>query len=96
MDPTSAEADSAVLEEPFDLFDQQDMGAGQGNLFFDVGPAHFLVLFAPPDGPGFDAGWELDLFGGVRREIEAADADLQWFSRGPNRTRFSCASSRLP
>ena len=26
---------------------------------------------------GFDAGWELDLFGGVRREIEAADADLQ-------------------
>jgi len=26
---------------------------------------------------GFDAGWELDIFGGVRREIEAADADLQ-------------------
>ncbi|MBN2124740.1 MAG: efflux transporter outer membrane subunit [Deltaproteobacteria bacterium] len=26
---------------------------------------------------GFDAGWELDLFGGVRRSIEAADADLQ-------------------
>ena len=26
---------------------------------------------------GFDAGWELDLFGGVRRAIEAADADLQ-------------------
>jgi multidrug efflux system outer membrane protein len=26
---------------------------------------------------GFDAGWELDLFGGVRRGIEAADADLQ-------------------
>ena len=26
---------------------------------------------------GFDAGWELDLFGGIRRNIEAADADLQ-------------------
>ena len=26
---------------------------------------------------GFDAGWELDIFGGVRRGVEAADADLQ-------------------
>ncbi|MEN6337261.1 MAG: TolC family protein [Phycisphaerales bacterium] len=26
---------------------------------------------------GLDAGWELDLFGGVRRSIEAATADLQ-------------------
>lgn len=26
---------------------------------------------------GFDAGWELDVFGGVRRSIEAAEADLQ-------------------
>lgn len=26
---------------------------------------------------GFDASWELDVFGGLRREIEAADADLQ-------------------
>ena len=26
---------------------------------------------------GFDAGWELDLFGGVRRSIEAAQADLE-------------------
>jgi len=26
---------------------------------------------------GFDAAWELDLFGGVRRSIEAADADFQ-------------------
>ncbi|UCD82538.1 MAG: TolC family protein [Desulfobacterales bacterium] len=26
---------------------------------------------------GFDAGWELDIFGGVRRAIEAGDADLQ-------------------
>ena len=26
---------------------------------------------------GLDASWELDLFGGVRRSVEAADADLQ-------------------
>jgi multidrug efflux system outer membrane protein len=26
---------------------------------------------------GFDAAWELDLFGGVRRGVEAAEADLQ-------------------
>ena len=26
---------------------------------------------------GFDAGWELDLFGGVRRSVEAAQADLE-------------------
>ena len=26
---------------------------------------------------GFDAGWELDVFGGLRRSIEASDADLQ-------------------
>jgi len=26
---------------------------------------------------GFDAGWELDLFGGTRRAVEAAEADLE-------------------
>ncbi len=26
---------------------------------------------------GFDAGWEVDIFGGARRSVEAADADLQ-------------------
>jgi NodT family efflux transporter outer membrane factor (OMF) lipoprotein len=26
---------------------------------------------------GFDAGWELDIFGGIRRSVEAAEADLQ-------------------
>jgi len=25
---------------------------------------------------GFDSGWELDIFGGIRRSVEAADADL--------------------
>jgi NodT family efflux transporter outer membrane factor (OMF) lipoprotein len=27
---------------------------------------------------GFDAGWELDIFGGVRRSVEAAEANLQY------------------
>lgn len=26
---------------------------------------------------GFDAGWEIDIFGGIRRGVEAADADLE-------------------
>lgn len=26
---------------------------------------------------GFDAGWELDLFGGVRRSVESAEADIE-------------------
>lgn len=38
---------------------------------------------APPDNPsdlynlGFDAGWEIDVFGGVRRSIERADAGVE-------------------
>lgn len=27
--------------------------------------------------PGFDAGWEIDLFGGIRRSVEAASANVQ-------------------
>jgi len=42
-------------------------------------------LFAPGPVPnpsdlyvaGFDAGWELDIFGGLRRNIEASDANLE-------------------
>jgi outer membrane protein, multidrug efflux system len=31
---------------------------------------------------GFDASWEIDIFGGVRREMEAADADLDAAGEG--------------
>lgn len=31
---------------------------------------------------GFDASWELDIFGGVRRSVEAAEADLQAADEG--------------
>ena len=39
----------------------------------DGGSATESELYAA----GFDAGWELDLFGGVRRSVEASQADLE-------------------
>jgi NodT family efflux transporter outer membrane factor (OMF) lipoprotein len=39
----------------------------------DIGPTATTDLFSA----GLDASWEIDLFGGVRRSVEAADADLQ-------------------
>jgi multidrug efflux system outer membrane protein len=33
---------------------------------------------------GFDAAWELDVFGGVRRGVEAANADIQTAEEGRN------------
>ncbi|MFH1080446.1 MAG: efflux transporter outer membrane subunit [Pseudomonadota bacterium] len=39
----------------------------------DTGIATTTDLFSA----GLDASWEIDLFGGVRRSVEAADADLQ-------------------
>ncbi len=41
---------------------------------------------------GFDAGWELDLFGGSRRSLEAADADLQASQEDLNDTLVSLLS----
>jgi NodT family efflux transporter outer membrane factor (OMF) lipoprotein len=40
----------------------ENMGSGQSRTLYSA---------------GLDAGWEIDLFGGVRRSVEAADADLQ-------------------
>lgn len=39
----------------------------------DTGSGDTRELFSA----GFDAGWELDVFGGVRRGVEAAEADLE-------------------
>jgi len=38
---------------------------------------------------GFDASWELDVFGGVRRAVEAADADVQSSQADLDATRVS-------
>jgi NodT family efflux transporter outer membrane factor (OMF) lipoprotein len=48
---------------------------------------HPVVLGQQPQNvfqAGFDASWELDLFGGTRRSIEAARADFEasWYDRG--------------
>jgi multidrug efflux system outer membrane protein len=42
------------------------------NLFF-VPPVNPTDLYAA----GFDAGWEIDLFGGIRRSVEAAEASIE-------------------
>jgi len=48
-------------------------GGNSGNSFGGfVAPGQTTDLFQA----GFDASWEIDVFGGVRRDVEAADADL--------------------
>jgi len=44
-------------------------GSGVGNIFGD----RVQDLFQA----GFDAGWEIDVFGGVRRNVEAATAEVE-------------------
>lgn len=41
---------------------------------------------------GFDASWEVDVFGGVRRSVEAAEADLESSVANLDNTRVSLAS----
>lgn len=41
---------------------------------------------------GFDASWEIDVFGGVRRSVEAAEADLESGGANLDNTRVSLAS----
>jgi NodT family efflux transporter outer membrane factor (OMF) lipoprotein len=41
---------------------------------------------------GFDASWEIDVFGGVRRSVEAAEADLESTEASLENTRVSLAA----
>jgi multidrug efflux system outer membrane protein len=52
------------LDAAYSHFDQQQPGFGPGRIN------------AQSDSLGFDAAWEIDLFGHVRRSVEAARADL--------------------
>src|SRR5258708_21814235 len=52
------------LQGAYQHFDQQQPGFGTGRIN------------AQSDSLGFDATWEIDLFGRVRRSVEAARADL--------------------
>jgi NodT family efflux transporter outer membrane factor (OMF) lipoprotein len=47
--------------------------AGRSRGSADTGGAMTTDLFSA----GLDASWEIDIFGGVRRSVEAAEADLQ-------------------
>jgi NodT family efflux transporter outer membrane factor (OMF) lipoprotein len=58
-----------------DLFPKLD-GSGSttwSRFSEDTGSGKTGDLYAA----GFDAGWELDIFGGLRRSLEAAESDLQ-------------------
>jgi NodT family efflux transporter outer membrane factor (OMF) lipoprotein len=55
----------------------EETGSGDTRDFFSV---------------GFDASWELDVFGGVRRGVEAADADLESAEASLDDTRVSLAA----
>ena len=55
----------------------------------------FILLVSEPFTlyqAGFDASWELDLWGGVRRSIEAADADVEAQAALLDTARLSLAS----
>lgn len=62
---------SAAAEWP-----RVDVQAGARRLRDNKPPAPLEGIVSSWFQGGFDAGWELDLFGGVRRSVEAADADL--------------------
>ncbi len=55
----------------------EEIGSGDTRNFFSA---------------GFDASWELDVFGGVRRSVEAAEADLASTEASLENTRVSLAS----
>ena len=55
----------------------EETGSGDTRDFFSV---------------GFDASWELDVFGGVRRGVEAADADLESAEASLDDARVSLAA----
>ncbi len=50
-------------------------GAGSGGASIPAFPANGIVRRFNLFQAGFDASWELDVFGGQRRGVEAADAD---------------------
>ena len=66
-------------------------GAARSELFptvnatgdFSRNRASESLFVPPPENPsnlytsGFDAGWEIDVFGGIRRNIESADATIE-------------------
>jgi len=63
-------------------------GASRSQSSEEVGSGETRNFFSA----GFDASWELDVFGGVRRSVEAAEADLASSLASLEDTRVSLAS----
>ena len=63
-------------------------GASRSQSSEEVGSGETRNFFSA----GFDASWELDVFGGVRRSVEAAEADLASSVASLEDTRVSLAS----
>ena len=63
-------------------------GASRSQSSEEVGSGETRNFFSA----GFDACWELDVFGGVRRSVEAAEADLASSLASLEDTRVSLAS----
>lgn len=61
------------------------VGANSNRQAEVINPAYVGTTYAA----GFDASWELDLFGGVRRSVEAATADLAASAASLSHTRVS-------
>lgn len=55
-----------------DTWTRSKEGTGPGRTS-ELYSGHFDQLYSTT----FDSGWEIDIFGGVRRSVEAAEADLQ-------------------
>lgn len=63
-------------------------GASRSQSSEEVGSGDTRNFFSA----GFDANWELDVFGGVRRSVEAAEADLESSLASLEDTQVSLAS----
>jgi multidrug efflux system outer membrane protein len=57
-----------------------DASAAKGRSSENIGVGRDFELYAA----GFDAGWELDIFGGIRRRVEASQAELEAEIAGMN------------
>lgn len=68
IDATGSYAHSRRSENAFSFGNFSNGGGSIGNSAFDLESELFQV--------GFDATWELDVFGRVRRSVEAAEADI--------------------
>ena len=70
---------SAVRSDLFPTLDASG-SATRSKSSGDTGEASAKTMYST----GLDAGWEIDFFGGVRRSVEAADADIQAAQEGLN------------